>query len=431
MIPTLRLEHAAPSPGKPLTVRALLSLAGDPPADRGRVPLNLALVLDRSGSMGGPKLQAAREAASLAVGRLWPDDLVGVVAYDDEVVVVEEPGPGTNQTGLAQRLRGIEPGGMTNLSGGWLKGRELVARNAGSEGVHRVLLLTDGRANHGITDPEVLTELCRTAAAHGITTTTIGFGRDFDEELLRSMADAGGGATYYIEKSDQAPAVFEEELDGLLSLTAQNVAVEVRTTSAVGLAAVRHSYPSTPTGDGLRLELGDLYAREPKRLLLELAVDEVPGAGAGGSPGDAAATHLATLSLTADVLEAGGGVVHRTLDLAITLDVEEGARVDPEVRREMLLLDAADARERALEEERRGRWDAAAEALRRASRKLRTAGLDDERVQEEAEDLERMSVRAEAREMDEADRKYLYQRAYDSGRGRGSSHRTISRKEKR
>lgn len=415
---TILLEHDPPVPGEPLLVRALLRITGEAPTDRDRIPLNLCLVLDRSGSMSGAKLDGARRAASLAVQRLWPEDVVSVVAYDGEVRVVAEPARGGRQGDLSRRIRGIESGGMTNLSGGWLKGRELVAVGADPNGVNRILLLTDGLANRGIRNPDLLVDLCRDALADHVTTTTIGFGTDFDEALLRAMADAGGGATYYIEEADQAPGVFEEELEGLLSLVAQNVRVDMRPDPRVRIAAVRHSFPSTRTPAGVRLELGDLYAREPKRLLVELVVEEMPRRDA---------LELGTIELAADVLGQGGGIEHRTVALPFTVSVADGARVTPEVERETLLLDAADARERALERQQDGDYASAVNVLDEAGERLRRSPQADDRILEEAEDLERLSHRLAGGAMDAADRKYMYQRAYDAGRGRGASYRKISR----
>src|SRR5689334_6434217 len=259
------------------TVRALLKLQGKAPTATNRIPLNLAVVLDRSGSMAGDKLAAARDAAAMLVRRLHPDDTVSVVAYDDQVTTVAEPATGAAQTGLTSQIGSIHPGGSTNLSGGWLRARELVARGKRDGGVNRVMLLTDGLANVGITAPDQLLGLCRTACGAGITTTTIGFGADYDEKLLRGMADAGGANMWYIERADQAADVFAEELDGLLTLSAQTVAVEIRPASVVTLTAVRHQYPSATMPNGAcRLELGDLYAREPKSVLVELFVPALP-----------------------------------------------------------------------------------------------------------------------------------------------------------
>ncbi|MFO8174964.1 MAG: VWA domain-containing protein, partial [Longimicrobiales bacterium] len=199
-------------------VHALLKIEGEAPEDRDRVPVNLSLVLDRSGSMAGEKLAAARNAASMLVRRLSPMDTVSVVAFDHEVSVVAPPATGEEQEQLPGAIEAIQAGGMTNLSGGWLRGRDLVAANLRDGGVNRIILLTDGLANVGITGTHQLTGLCQQGTRTGVSTTTIGFGQGYDEDLLRAMADAGQGGTYYIEEVDQASGVFEEELEGLLSM---------------------------------------------------------------------------------------------------------------------------------------------------------------------------------------------------------------------
>src|SRR4029453_9393548 len=149
-------------------VRALLKLEGKAPTPDHRVPLNLSIVLDRSGSMAGDKLAAARDAAAMLVQRLHPDDTVSVVAYDDEVMTVAEPATGASQASLPAQVRAIQAGGSTNLSGGWLRGRELVACAKREGGVNRVMLLTDGLANVGITAPNQLLGLCRSSCGVGI-----------------------------------------------------------------------------------------------------------------------------------------------------------------------------------------------------------------------------------------------------------------------
>jgi Ca-activated chloride channel family protein len=256
-------------------LRALLKIEGEVRAAEDRAPLNLSLVLDRSGSMNGAKLSAVKEAATLLVQRLAPTDTLSLVAYDDGVSVVAPPAAGSEQPHLVQQIRAITVGGMTNLSGGWLQGRKFVADHAREGSVNRILLLTDGLANVGITDPQKLIGLCREAAAQGVTTTTIGFGEGYDEDLLSAMADAGGGGAYYIEQPDQAPGVFDEELQGLLSIAAQNVTVEISTTDAVEACRVLHSYPSTQANGVLSLQVGDLYAREPRPVLVEFLLKPV------------------------------------------------------------------------------------------------------------------------------------------------------------
>ena len=377
-------------------VHALLRIDGDAPTDANRTPLNIAIVLDRSGSMAGPKLHAARDAAALLVQRLAPEDVVSVVAYDDSVRTVPAH---------ADDIRAIEAGGSTNLSGGWLKGRDHVAHAVVPQSANRVLLLTDGLANVGITDQDQLIGMCAHANEHGIRTSTIGFGADYDEHLLGRMAEAGGGHMHYIEHADQAASIFGEELEGLLSLAAQNLTLTIRPAPAAQTVAVHHSYPRQETTGGLRLELGDLYAREPKLVLMEFLVTSLEPA-----------VDVAQLVLEAAVLGEDGSVKQQEIVLSITTSLADGPVTNAEVRREMLLLEAARVRSEVLEDQRTGNYDVAADKMRSMSQKLREAGLADSQIKEEAADLELMAAQSKAETWTVAETKYMYQRSYDSRR---------------
>jgi Ca-activated chloride channel homolog len=415
---SILLEHQPVEGGR--VVRALLRIQADAPERADRLPLNLSLVLDRSGSMHGHKLDAARRAAALLVRRLAPSDVVSVVAYDDGVETVALPATGDAQADLPKRIEAIETGGSTNLSGGWLRGRELVAGGKLERGVNRIILLTDGRANVGITDAQPLTGLASQGKAAGVTTTTIGFGADYDEGLLRGMADAGGGNMYYIEDADQAAAIFNDELQGLLDLGAQNVAVTVQPGPAAEVVAVHHDYPSSPVAGALRLELGDIYAREPKPLLVEVLVRD------DASPDVPALTFV----VSGDVLLPDGAVEHRVVTLPVTVAASEGARVEPEVQREMILLAAARARREALDRQATGDFQGAANALRAAGGMLREVApfSADAELQEEAADLDLLASSYDAHLISEADRKYMYQRSYSRSTGRQKKAELIRRR---
>ena len=416
MQPKLLLDYEFAVSQSGFIVRALLTLEGRAPEAASRVPLDLSVVLDRSGSMAGEKLAAAREAAALLVRRLRPEDVVSVVAFDDTVTTIALPGKGEAQAELPARILDIEAGGSTNLSGGWLRGHELLSGvrrgmtgPAADGAMHRVLLMTDGQANVGIVEPERLVGLCRTARAAGITTSTIGFGTDYDEHLLREMADAGGGNAYYVERPDQAAGVFAEELEGLLSVAAQNVAATVKPSDAVQLVGVHHRYPTTETEDGLRVDLGDLYAREPKALLLEFFV---PALGAS----DGAAVEIGTVSVLAYVLSEDGGLARQEVTFPIAAPLDRAGRQEPEVRREMLLLEAARAREAAVEARARGDYAAGRDALASMAPRMADLAASDSVVREEMVDLAAMAEQFAAREVSAADEKYLGQRAYNTYR---------------
>ncbi|HSG48904.1 MAG TPA: VWA domain-containing protein, partial [Longimicrobiales bacterium] len=317
-------------------VRALLRIEGDAPSDDRRVPLNLSLVLDRSGSMGGGKLEAVKRAARDLIKRLHPTDRVSVVAFDHEVTTVANPGTAAEQPELLHALMGIQTGGTTNLSGGWLQGRALIQEHHDAEGVNRVVLLTDGLANQGITDRPTLRKLCAQALESRVTTTTVGVGGGYDEELLGEMAEAGGGSTYYIERLDQAGGIFEEELEGLLSISAQNLTVSLRPRDAVKVATVHHSYPSHAHDNGtLTLTVGDLYAREPREVLADFMVlpERVAGAPAGET-----ALPVVDLVVEADCWTEGGAMERRKIFLPVTFEPANGAVTHPEVHKVFTLL---------------------------------------------------------------------------------------------
>jgi len=410
---TVLLDHEPVADGGWM-VHVLLRLEGEAPASRDRVPLNLSLVLDRSGSMHGEKLHAARQAAAMLVRRLSPDDTVSVVAFDDGVDVVAPPATGQDQEHLPGLIASIGLGGSTNLSGGWLRGRDLVADHLREGGVNRVILLTDGRANVGLTDPGRLVGLCQGAAGSGVSTTTIGFGGDFDEDLLKGMADAGRGGTYYVETVDQASGIFEEELEGLLSIAAQNVRVTVRPGADADSVKVLHEYPSHAGGDVLTLEVGDLYAREPRRVLMAFLVP--PGRGEAGRDAD-----VAHLAVTAHVVTAGGGVELQEITIPVTLSPVEGGRAEPEVRREILLVEAARLRREALEARDRGDFTSAASALRSYRASAGSMADQDLVVGEELRDLEAMAMSFDDRHLSQADVKSMKQRMYSAHRSRRES----------
>lgn len=224
------------------------------------------------------------------------------------------------------------------------------------------------------------------------------------------MAEAGGGSMYYIEEADQAPAIFAEEIEGLLSLSAQNLTVELRPARSARLIVIHHRYPSHPMEGGVRIEMGDLYARAPRMLLAEFLVPV-------GDPD--AEVALAELLVTAHVLTAGGGLERREIRLPIRASSAGGPKTDPEVRRELLLQEAARAREEAREAREQGDYDRASRRLREAAVRLGRFDPADAQLLEEAEDLRQMARRFRDGIVTEADAKYLYQRSYSVRTSRG------------
>ncbi|MFN9201742.1 MAG: vWA domain-containing protein [Gemmatimonas sp.] len=414
-------------------VRALLSIAGHAHARDMRPPIGLALVLDRSGSMSGERIDAARVAAARAVDRLHPDEVVSVVAFDDHVQTVAAPRPRQQHHGLAAAVQAIDVRGSTNLSGGWLRGRQHMEQALGLLGSlpgssRRVVLLTDGHANVGITEPATLIELARTARAMGITT-TVGIGEGYDDALLRAMADAGDGNAWYVEHPDQSHDVLAEALGNLLSVSAQGLTVTLSLGEAVSLFTVHSDWPVTSPSTGVfTFDLGDLYAAEPKPLLFELFVPAGMAEGLATVP-----TAIATISVSGDVMTASGGVEHRVVYLPLSATLDGQNRLQPEVEHAVLLARTAKAREEAARRQREGDAHGAQAAMLSARECLMASPLTQdaavaEELADQADDLTALAERYASHTFSERDAKYQMQRSYNQKRGKLGYDKALTRR---
>lgn len=231
-------------------VTVLLELTAPPaPADphaEPRPPATVEVVLDRSGSMAGPPLDAAKAALSRLVDRLDPADRLGVVAFDDTVEVVLPAGTladGAAKAAARQAIAATAPGGTTNLSGGLLRGLQEARRVAGEAGA-TLILLSDGHANAGETDPARLAAVAAKARERGVTTATIGLGLGYDERLLADLARGGQGSHAFAEHGDAAAALLAAEVEGLLSTTVQAASVLIRPAGPVQTLRIWNDLPS-------------------------------------------------------------------------------------------------------------------------------------------------------------------------------------------
>ncbi len=365
--------------------RFVLVELGAPPAPEraGRDPVNLAFVLDRSGSMSGAKIALAKRAIETAVERLLPSDRFAIVCYDDRVDLVVESTPASREAkqNAVDRLRSIDARGSTDLGSGWLRGAEQVARalaektagrGAGDPGgsVNRVLLLTDGLANVGMTDPAELTRHATELRSRGVTTTTFGVGEDFDEALLQSLARAGGGHFYFIADAAQIADHIATEVGELLSVVARDVAIEV--TAADGLDIRTLSpYPMDVRGNRRLILLGDVMAEQVLEVALRIKfpygeIDAEVGVLVGAVDRDGAL-------LTAGATPVGVG--WRYAD-----DPTNDAQPrDRSVDRIIAALFAARARQEAVKLNRLGDYREAVAELRAVARKIAEyAGRDPE-----------------------------------------------------
>ena len=200
--------------------------------------LNLAIVIDRSGSMDGLPLDEAKKAAIMMVQRLSAGDRVAVIAYDSVAEVLVPSTLCAESHSIIERIRSIYTGGMTALHDGWLLGVEEVARSKTSRSLNRVLLLSDGNANEGLLDIEAIKSQCAQLADKEVTTSTYGLGHHFNEDLMISMADAGLGQGYYGETADDLADPFNEEFELLLNTLATRIVMKAETPGSMAVAAL-------------------------------------------------------------------------------------------------------------------------------------------------------------------------------------------------
>ncbi len=209
----------------------------------GRRPLNLAFVVDRSSSMSGAKLDAAKEAVRTAVAQLRPDDRAALIAYDDDVTVNHPSAPVGDGRALTAAVDALYASGMTALHDGWLAGAEQAAGALRADAMNRVLLLSDGQANVGLTDPAAIADHVRGLASRGVSTSALGIGRDFDERLMQTIADAGDGTYYFIEDPSALPTFFEAELSGLHATVGTSVRMRFSRARGVQLGEMLTDLP--------------------------------------------------------------------------------------------------------------------------------------------------------------------------------------------
>ncbi|HSI86226.1 MAG: VWA domain-containing protein [Candidatus Methylacidiphilales bacterium] len=192
-----------------------------------RLPLNIAVVLDRSGSMSGAKIEKARQAACALVDQLGAEDTFSLVAYDNDVDVLIPAQRIEEKAEIKRKIERIRPGGSTALYAGVEEGAKQLKRYFETKNINRVILLSDGLANVGPSSTGEVRDLGRRLSGKGISVSTIGLGDDYNEDLMTALAVASDANYYYVKDVEKLQQVFEKELGELLAVTARNIRIRI------------------------------------------------------------------------------------------------------------------------------------------------------------------------------------------------------------
>lgn len=242
-----------------------------------RKPLVLVLVLDKSWSMKGEKLNAVIEAACTFVNWLTRHDYIGIVAYSSDVQVVQPITRLEQKSTIIHKLQSIQPGTSTNLSGGWLQGLKMAAEVEAPDSIRRVILLTDGLATMGIQLEEQLQNIAEKHVNNGISTTTIGFGNDFNEHSLHEISKAGKGNFYYIDSPEKTSDIFFKEFGEVGALYAQAIDLEIDLHPKVKFLELFSEANIENDSEKLKIKLGDMRSDDIRNVLLGFEIDTSDG----------------------------------------------------------------------------------------------------------------------------------------------------------
>ncbi len=397
LIPEIRIDRPVVLAGDDTAVYVLVRFAvpaAPIAATDKRPPLDLALVLDRSGSMADKgKITYLKRAAKMVVDNLRPRDRLAIVEYDDRVSVMWPFAPVESPAMVKRLIDALEPRNATDLVGGMMRGADQLrgpawhqARShdrahAQGEPIRRVLLLSDGLANRGVTDPREIRRLVRGAKRDGVRISALGLGLEYNEDLMQSIAENAGGAYYYIEHPNQMAGIFRRELQTLFGTVARDVRLSFQAGPAVRGIEV-YGVPAATQDGETRVELDDFYSGEERSLLLRLDLGaQIPGE-----------TALGTLKLAYFDVERAARLDHvASLAVQVSLDrTAAGGAVDKEVVVEAALVEAERRHEDSLRLYEQGKHDEADKKMQALAADLKdSAGkLGDSRLASKLEAVE-------------------------------------------
>ncbi len=376
------------------------------PVNSPRPPVNLSIVLDRSGSMSGTKIERAKEAAIEALKRLSEKDIFSLVVYDHAVNTIIPAQRAVNTEMMINKIRAIRSGGSTALFGGVSQGAAEIRKYIEGNFVHRIILLSDGLANVGPDTPADLGRLGAALIKENISVTTIGVGTDYNEDLMARLSQKSDGNIYFVESSYDLPKIFTAELGDVLNVVAKKVKIIIEVPEGI--------YPVSIIGregrikdNKIEISMNQLYGDQEKYALVEI---KIPKSKSGQKMELAnAKVHYENPFTKRNEISTGRSFAKFSDDIK---KVEKSANVNV-VREYELNLNAL-AEEKAITLSDKGKRKEAVQILKQSAAKLKSAGslYKDERLLEEAEQLETQADMIAKEGMSKKSRKVLRTKSY-------------------
>ena len=282
-----------------------------------RSPVNLALVIDRSGSMSGYKLAQAKQAARQLVNLLKDEDRLAIVHYGSDVKALPSmPATASNRARMVQYIEGIWDEGGTNISAGLTTGQHQVNAARREYKVNRIILISDGQPTEGVTDEQGLKQVVKNIRAQGVTVSSIGVGTDFNEDLMQAFAEYGAGAYGFLEDAGKLASIFQKDLQQAATQVARNVELSFELPDGVILGEVL-GYQAHQAGRTVRVAMPDFSAGQTERVVARVRVT-------GSAVGQA--VNVSALKLTyTDLLKDGTVESTASLSAMVTDRMEEVA----------------------------------------------------------------------------------------------------------
>jgi Ca-activated chloride channel homolog len=356
-------KDAAPVTGAEQAVYALVDITSGGGKVFGTMPANFGLVLDRSGSMDGEKMDNLKEAVGYVADHLSDNDLVSVTIFDDQVETVIPSQAAKNRSDIKGKVAKVIPRGGTQISDGLRAGLAEVKKGHSASRVNRVLLLTDGQTWD---DEDACLRLAEEAGKQNVAITTIGIGDEWNEKLLLQIAEKSQGNSHWIQNPIAILDAFRQEVEGMQAVAAVNLKLTARLSPGVKPVKVYSTVPmisdisaKAVNGQGVTAGLGSLDGKQGQKVLIEMRV-----------PAHAAGTfRLGQVEITYDVPSNGAKAQSVKTDLSImfTDDAAKAAKVNAKVMNLVEKVSAFKLQTRALTEAEAGNIAGATQKLQAAA----------------------------------------------------------------